>query len=149
MTESHRQAGFSLIEILAAFSIMAVSLGILLRIFASSGHIASTADEYYRAILYAESMLASLGLEEPLSPGIHQGAFDDRYRWEVDIHPYPFVAPPPPETATASISTQPPPFLPYWVDIAVEWGDLEDPHAFTLKTLRLLPSQPNNRIGQP
>lgn len=137
MTEPRRQTGFSLIEILAAFSILAISLGVLLRIFASSGHIASTADEYYRAILHAESMLASLGVEEPLTPGVRQGAFDENYRWDINIRPYPFVMP-----VAATVPPQLPPFLPYWVDITVEWGNTEDPHAFTLTTLRLLPGQP-------
>ena len=132
---SVRQAGFSLLEILVAFSIMSLSLGVLLRIFAGGGHIAATADEYSRAILTAESIMAKVGVEEPLQPGVTEGELPGGYRWNLNVFPYPF------DQGLLGGENQVG-FKPYWVDLTVEWGDDEDPRAFNLKTLRLITDQP-------
>ena len=130
-----RQAGFSLLEILVAFAIMALALGVLLRIFAGGGHIAVTANEYSRAILMAESMLASLGTDQPLRPGVVQGDLPGGFRWDANVYPYPF-------DQGQTGEPNPMGFKPYWLDLTVEWGDESDPKAFNLKTLRLLPDNP-------
>ena len=129
------QAGFSLIEILVAFAILSLSLGVILRIFAGGGHIAATADEYSRAILTAESLMASLGVEKPLQPGQSGGEIPGGYRWTVDVTAYPFDQ--------GLLGGQKIGFNPYWVDLTVEWGDENDPRAFNLKTLRMIPENPN------
>ena len=136
-SSEHRpdQAGFSLIEILVAFAILSLSLGVILRIFAGGGHIAATADEYSRAILTAESLMASLGVEKPLQPGQSGGEISGGYRWTVDVIPYPFDQ--------SLLGGQKIGFNPYWVDLTVEWGDENDPRAFNLKTLRMIPENPN------
>ena len=128
------QKGFSLIEILVAFAILSLSLGVILRIFAGGGHIAATADEYSRAILTAESLMASLGVEKPLQPGQSGGEIPG-YRWTVDVTPYPFDQ--------SLLGGQKIGFNPFWVDLTVEWGDENDPRAFNLRTLRLIPENPN------
>lgn len=135
-SSEHRpdQAGFSLIEILVAFAILSLSLGVILRIFAGGGHIAATADEYSRAILTAESLMASLGVEKPLQPGQSGGEIPGGYRWTVDVTPYPFDQ--------SLLGGQKIGFNPYWVDLTVEWGDENDPRAFNLKTLRMIPENP-------
>lgn len=130
-----RQAGFSLLEILVAFSIMSLSLGVLLRIFAGGGHIAATADEYSRAILTAESLMAGIGIETPLKPGVTQGQLPDGYRWDINVYPYPL------DQGLLGGESQIG-FKPYWVELTVEWGDEEDPRAFNLTSLRLIPDKP-------
>ena len=129
------QTGFSLLEVLVAFSIMALSLGVLLRIFGGSGHIASTADDYSRAIITAESLMARTGVETPLEPGESQGETSDGYRWRLSVYPYPFDESLLGEQKTVG-------YKPYWVELEVEWGELDDPRAFSLTTLRLLPDKP-------
>jgi general secretion pathway protein I len=130
-----RQGGFSLLEILVAFSILSLSLGVLLRIFAGGGHIAATADEYSRAILTAESLMAKAGVESPLQPGITEGELPGGYHWHINVHPYPF-------DQGLLGGEQQLGFKPFWVDLTVEWGDEQDPRAFDLKTLRLIPDKP-------
>lgn len=127
------QAGFSLLEILVAFAILALSLGVLLRIFGGGGQIAAVADEYSRSIVVAESLMNSLGVEIPLEPGEREGDVDEIYHWTLNVHPYPLDA--------VVTGTAQPPFIPYWVDLSVSWGDADDPRAFDLKTLRLLPTR--------
>jgi general secretion pathway protein I len=84
-----RVAGFSLIEVLAAFVILALVGTALFRIFAGALGNASLSDEYSRATLFAESRLASPGVETPLREGTQQGTSEDgKYAWTSSIQPY-------------------------------------------------------------
>lgn len=129
-----RQSGFSLLEILVAFGVLSLCLGVLLRIFAGGGQIARTADEYYRAILTAESMLNGLGTEIPLKPGITEGELEGNYHWSFNVTPY--------SVDQNLLGDQQLGFMPYWVELTVEWGGEEDPRAFNLSTLRLIQDKP-------
>lgn len=133
------EAGFSLLEILVAFAILSLSLGVLLRIFGGAGHIAGVADEYSRAIVVAESLLAAAGIETPLQPGETSGEIGETYRWTMRVTPYP--------VDEALLGQQALNFKPYWVELSVEWGDLDDPRSFDLTTLRLLPEA--SKMGIP
>jgi general secretion pathway protein I len=81
--------GFSLLEVLAAFVILALVGTALSRLFSGALGNASLADEYSRATLYAESRLAAIGVETPLREGSQQGTSDDGYyAWSTKIEPY-------------------------------------------------------------
>ncbi len=64
-----RQHGFSLLEVLVAFAILSLSLGVLLAIFGKGMDLVGTSDKYTRAVLLAESTLASVGVEKTLQEG--------------------------------------------------------------------------------
>jgi general secretion pathway protein I len=84
-----RAAGFSLLEVLAAFVILALVGTALFRLFSGALGNASLADEYSRATLYAESRLAVLGVETPLREGTLQGNSDDGYyAWTATVALY-------------------------------------------------------------
>jgi len=84
-----RAGGFSLIEVLAAFVILALVGTALFRIFAGALGNASLSAEYSRATLFAESRLASPGVETPLREGKQQGTSEDgKYAWTSSIQPY-------------------------------------------------------------
>jgi general secretion pathway protein I len=84
-----RAAGFSLLEVLAAFVILALVGTALFRLFSGALGNAALSDEYSRATLYAESRLAALGVETPLREGVQQGTSEDGYyAWTVKIEPY-------------------------------------------------------------
>jgi general secretion pathway protein I len=86
---SMKQRGFSLLEVLAAFVILALVGTALFRLFAGALGNVTLAEEYSRASLYAESRLAALGVEVPLKEGTLQGNSDDaRYAWTAAISPY-------------------------------------------------------------
>jgi general secretion pathway protein I len=84
-----RAVGFSLLEVLAAFVILALVGTALFRLFSGALGNAALSDEYSRATLYAESRLAGVGVETPLREGVEQGASEDGiYAWTVKIEPY-------------------------------------------------------------
>ncbi len=77
--------GFSLLEILVAFSILAVSLSILLQIFSTGVNTAIVAEEYTIATQIAESLMAKVGVEEAMVVGEKSGVENDKYHWQLLI----------------------------------------------------------------
>ena len=84
----NNQKGFSLLEILVAFCILAISLGILLKIFSAGVNTAIVAEDYTAAVQIAESLMAKTGLESSLQATADAGTENDKYDWEVTVSPY-------------------------------------------------------------
>ncbi|HET6518572.1 MAG TPA: prepilin-type N-terminal cleavage/methylation domain-containing protein [Geminicoccaceae bacterium] len=121
-------AGFTLIEVLIAFVILALALGALLPGFSTGLRGLDTADDYATAALLAESRLAAVGREEPLEEGTTAGEFDDRFRWRLDVTALPGADP-------DGVL----PVLPYGVVLTVSWDARDDERSVVIETLRLGP----------
>ena len=81
--------GFTLLEILVAFVVLAVGAGVLYRTFSLGLTSVSTASGYSEAIAIAEARLGALGLEKPLAEGEESGTTDDhRFEWRVTVQLY-------------------------------------------------------------
>ena len=89
-TQVNKQQGFSLLEILIAFSILALSLGILLKIFSAGVNTAVVAEDYTAAVQIAESLMAKTGVETPLQAGQASGLENEKYHWLVEVSPFEF-----------------------------------------------------------
>jgi general secretion pathway protein I len=75
--------GFSLLEVLAAFVILALVATSLFGLFSGALGNASAADDWSRALLVAESRLALVAESRPLVEGSGEGTEDDgKLRWE-------------------------------------------------------------------
>jgi general secretion pathway protein I len=127
-------AGFSLLEVLVAFVILALVATALFRLFSGALANASAADDYSRVVLVAQSALDEAAAP-PLREGTQQGAADDgRISWTARITPYkaPDV---PPELEAASEALP----LRLWrivVDVTFS-GANGASRTFTLATTRL------------
>ncbi|MCI0653682.1 MAG: prepilin-type N-terminal cleavage/methylation domain-containing protein [Methylococcaceae bacterium] len=121
------EAGFSLLEILVAFSIMAVMLGVLLQIFGKGLNMADTGERYSRAVLLAESLLATVGQTRKIEAGEESGETEDLYEWAIDIQPY--------EDPDSDPAIQTAQFSLYSVLVAVRWEN----RSVVLQTLRFGP----------
>lgn len=97
-----RERGFSLLEILVAFVILALVATALSGLFSGALRNASAAEDWSRATLVAESRLAQATAATPLKEVSDRGSDDDgRIAWETKVAPY--VAPnTSPELAAAS-----------------------------------------------
>lgn len=85
----NKQQGFSLLEILIAFSILALSLGILLKIFSAGVNTAQVAEEYTAAVQIAESLMAKTGVETPLQ-ATQAAGWEAKYHWSITVSPFEF-----------------------------------------------------------
>jgi general secretion pathway protein I len=80
-----RQRGFTLIETLVAFTILALALVTLLQAFSFGLRGTARAEDNLQALLQARSLLAEVGQEIALADGLHQGVTEDGSEWEVAI----------------------------------------------------------------
>lgn len=134
--------GFSLLEVLVAFTLFSVALGVMMQIFSRGVNGASLADHYAKAAMHAESKLAAMGLEEALKEGTTSGKIDDDYAWQVTVKPY--VDPAPRDQQALDFEKQHFSQL-YEIETRVTFaGDDRKERVVTLSTLQIAP-----RIGGP
>lgn len=109
------QRGFSLLEVLVAFSIMALVLGTLFEIAGTSTRNSAHLQRHTYATLIAESLLG-LYSSVPVGGLREQGESADGFRWRITSEPL--------ATAERSASEQLAPVAVFHlVRIAVEWSD--------------------------
>ncbi len=154
---SAKARGFSLLEVIVAFALLAIGLGILIGILSGGVRQVRTAQTASEATLYAQSLLDTLGAAEPIEPGETSGEFDHgRYRWRLDISEY---ADPLAEAEVAADredrrgrngAQQPrnltPAGLLYRVALDVEWGRDDAVRRLRFVTLRALAPDVNEAI---
>ncbi len=80
-----RQAGFTLIEVMAAFAMFALLFGMMMQILSTSLGNTRRSSDFTQAALWAQSKMDVLGLEEMIVPGVTSGQFDDRFSWNMEI----------------------------------------------------------------
>ncbi|MCH9698309.1 MAG: prepilin-type N-terminal cleavage/methylation domain-containing protein [Gammaproteobacteria bacterium] len=129
MTTDCKQSGFSLLEILVAFTIMAISITVLLEIFGRNTQVAFHSDNYSQALVLAESLLDSVGREEELSESGDSGNFDSRFAWNVAVSEY--------QPVEEDVDFELLPYQLYDVNVTVSWGEGDTQRKVELNTLRI------------
>jgi len=133
---SRRSSGFSLLEVLVAFTLMALIVVVLMRVFSGGLQGISLAEDYARASSIAESMLARVGADVEVKEGNTTGEVAGRYRWTIA------VVPQRDEQAAAQQAGQIQQMLPvmlHRVDVTVLWEEYGRERRIQLSTLRLGP----------
>jgi general secretion pathway protein I len=121
------QAGFSLLEVLVAFAILSISLGVLMQIFSQASRTTSVSSQYSRAASLAEAKLNAVGSAIPLEEGTVSGDPEHGIAWEITIFPV---------ELDAELGAEPP-ATPYRVNATALWQDGGQVRSLTFSTLRL------------
>jgi general secretion pathway protein I len=83
------QRGFSLLEVLVAFVILALVAVALFQVFGSALRNGSASEEWTRALLVGETRLALAASAQPLKEATDQGSEKEgRIAWESKVAPY-------------------------------------------------------------
>ncbi|MFY2763300.1 type IV pilus modification PilV family protein [Arenimonas sp. MALMAid1274] len=146
------QRGFSLIEVILAFSLLAATLGILIAILSGGLAQVKNAGDATEAALHAQSLLDELGVLEPIEPGSAGGQLDrGRYRWQRVIteveDPAPVTLPPNEAGATPveSVGRQFNDPVVYRIELDLSWGEGDYARSLRFTTLRV--RIPENPVG--
>ena len=129
MLPRRRLQGYTLIEVLVAFVIMALALTVLLRIFSGGVRNVAVSADYAQAVLIAESRLATAGIDDTLAPGETDGVENGRFRWTRVVTDY--------EPAFDYRSTIKG-LHAYHVTISVTWPNGDKERRVELNTVRLM-----------
>lgn len=128
-------AGFSLLEILVAFTLMALIVAVLMRVFSGGLQGSGLAEDYARATSLAENKLAGIGSETPLKTGELSGIEAGKYRWKITMQGYEdkaaSAAPPQPQALMRVQLME--------VAVSVAWSDYGKDRQVAMTTLILAP----------
>ncbi|MCB1849338.1 MAG: prepilin-type N-terminal cleavage/methylation domain-containing protein [Gammaproteobacteria bacterium] len=81
------QRGFTLLEVLVAFVLLGLTLGVILQIFSTGLRNTTAASHYTQAAIIADSRLALLGQQLPLVEGESEGT-EGEYSWHMSVVPH-------------------------------------------------------------
>ena len=127
-------SGFTLLEVLVAMSVLAISITVIMRVFSSAATSTQVMDDYYHALQLAESRMAML-LTERNPLGTDSGEENQRYRWRTVVTEYR----PDSDSLMFGNSLLNDPeneFIPYHFYVSVTWGHIRE-RSFELDTIRL------------
>lgn len=125
---SLRCRGFTLLEVLIAFTILTMALGALFEVFGGGLRSVGLSERYSRAALVAESRLASLGVESGLRVGELGGAVDDILHWRAVVEPY---------AAPDAVDYARLPVAPLLITVEVFWDEGARRRSVSLSSLKL------------
>ena len=139
--QGRRQAGFSLLEVLVAFSILALSMGTLMQIFSGGLRNVGLSEDYARAVAIAEDQLVAIGIEFPLIAGDSRGELGEKFRWHMVAQPIEgnLLSEQEAQQAISPVSN----FGLMGISVTVEWdSDTTNRRNLTLYTARLYAKKP-------
>lgn len=121
------QAGFSLIEVLVAFAILALALGILLSLLATGLRNTAVAHDYGQALVLAEGRMAEMQALEfaRVTPAVSSGMFAERYAWRSEVRQLDDAA-----TDVTGVAL-------YALNVEVQWPAGRQPRRIVLASVRL------------
>ena len=127
MRSDRRLQGYTLIEVLVAMMILAMSLTVLFRIFSTGLLNVEVSADYARAVIVAETQLAAAGLRQ----GKAEGAVDEQFYWLRTVETY---------VPTGQSADQEMPVSAFLVTVAVEWEHRGRTRQVSLNSVRLAPN---------
>ena len=124
--------GFTLLEVVVALAIAALTLVGLFQAGSDGLSAADTASRTEEALQRAQSHLAAVGRDVALSPGDFEGDDGGGYRWRLQVHPA-AVRQAPTQDAGSAAAT----ITLFDIEVAISWPSRGRNHTVALKTRRL------------
>ena len=131
--------GFTLLEVLVAFTLCAFVLAAALQVFSTGLGGTGTSQQHVIATMMAQSKLAELESESPPVVGQEAGTTPDGYRWQAAVSRY---------TELNADDLRNTPVVLYQLSVEVAWGATGRERAVTLTTLRVEGTPEDGDIGQ-
>ncbi|HEY5850024.1 MAG TPA: prepilin-type N-terminal cleavage/methylation domain-containing protein [Lysobacter sp.] len=129
----NRQRGYTLLEVIVAFALLALALTVLLGVLSGAARQVRGSSDAARAALYAQSLLAQVGTGEAIVAGQRDGEFEEgRYRWQLRIAPWRDRS-----MATAKQQVDPNAARLFEITLAMQWGDAGPGKQLQLRSLRM------------
>ena len=117
-----KSGGFTLLEVLLAFVIFAISFSVVLQIISGSIRNTTRSKQYTEVALIAQSVMDTVGLDIPIESGTDASGESGDYRWHLQIYEYEV-----PEQSEADVDTLLIAELTgtdlLQVELLVSWGD--------------------------
>jgi len=88
MNSPKQSSGFTLIEIIAAFTILSMTFMVILEILSNSSANTIKSSERTHISLLAQSKMDEVGILIPVEEGAVSGSFNDKQSWDINIEPY-------------------------------------------------------------
>ncbi len=124
---ARRQAGFSLLEVLVALVVVALTVGTAIRVYGQAADSAARGERALQALMAAQSLLSAHGATIPLKSGASQGRMEPGLRWRSVVSPY---------DGLGRERTRRLPVKPFTVAVTVSWGDAKA-QSLTLQALKI------------
>ena len=126
--------GFTLLEVLLAFVVFALSFATVLEIISGSMRNTMRAREYTEVALIAQSVLDQVGLEIPLEQGTNVTGDSGDYSWEVFIDAYEAS----PDNAQSVELAELTGIELLRIDLLVSWGEPPREKTYGFSTIRAM-----------
>lgn len=140
-TGRFREQGFSLLEVLVAFVVLALALGTMTTGVALAMRSDARTRATQGALRVAQSQLEAAGLSAALEPGQRTGVIGQRYRWRqttVEVLPSTLRPQPSDTKQNAKPLQSSAPLRAFWVTMVV---DADDGTRVELAALKMLPER--------
>ena len=133
-----RSRGFTLLEMLVAFTILVMAFAVVLRVFASGARGSARAERYGEAVIQAQGLLERYAAQRPLRPLEQGGRLDSGADWSVVVEPA--------DPSAEDLAAEPALAL-FRVTAAVQWESPgQEPRRVRLQTLRAVPDDGLGRL---
>jgi general secretion pathway protein I len=127
---ARNEAGFTLVEVIAAIAILSLGLGVLLGLIGNGLRETAQSSKMVQAGMLAQSLLAQIGAEIPVREWQGSGEFSDGFRWQLTMQSFGDAA-----------DRENWPMSAFRVSVEVNWSDGVRERVYRLATLRLVPKE--------
>lgn len=124
--------GYTLIEVLTAIMVLAISILVILQLFSGSLKAVRLSEDYTRAIYYAQEKMETLLIQDDKLESEYQGQYSDGYDWVAFVSPH--------MSEEEKINGQ----ALLEITVRVSWSEGHKKKMYELKTLKISKIDPNS-----